>query len=293
MDCCQVAFVALWTVQTAVERLALVDEALAIARNVAAAPGAAHQQAERGIVVSSCLRAAVLSELGRVDEMWPAIAAARAVAQEQRIAFGEVVLGGLEVPWHAMAGRFDECDRVIEQLELLGRRMAHNNADEAIASSRLALRLWQGRSIEMVPVLEAFDSSPYPFAASIAVYLWRAGEHERARRVYAERGAPLDHDSDISLLAWAHAAELALYLGEADLGRHAHERLAPYAGLNTCAGSSLALGPVDTYLALAAAARGDLALAGQHADDAVALAKSWGIPLVADWLAGLRDAHGF
>jgi hypothetical protein len=111
--------------------------------------------------------------------------------------------------------------------------------------------------------------------------------------VYAERGAPLDHDSDISLLAWAHAAELALYLGEADLGRHAHERLAPYAGLNTCAGSSLALGPVDTYLALAAAARGDLALAGQHADDAVALAKSWGIPLVADWLAGLRDAHGF
>jgi hypothetical protein len=293
MDSCQVAFVALWTVETAVERLALVDEALAIARTVAAAQGSGHQQAERGIVVSSCLRAAVLSELGRVDEMWPAIAAARAVAQEQRIAFGEVVLGGLEVPWHAMAGRFDECDRVIEQLELLGRRMAHNNADEAIASSRLALRLWQGRSIEMVPVLEAFDASPYPFAASIAVYLWRAGEHERARRVYAERGAPLEHDNDISLLAWAHAAELALYLGEADLGRRAHELLAPYAGLNTCAGSSLALGPVDTYLALAAAAGGDLPRAGRHADDAVALAKSWGVPLVADWLGGLRDAHGF
>jgi hypothetical protein len=301
MDSCQVAFVALWTVETAVERLALVDEALALAGTMAAAgaAGAAGAAAagaagvERGVVVSSCLRAAVLSELGRVDEMWPAIAAARAVAQEQRIAFGEVVLGGLEVPWHAMAGRFDECDRVIGQLELLGRRMAHNNADESIASSRLALRLWQGRSIEMVPVLEAFDTSPYPFAASIAVYLWRAGEHDRARQVYAERGAPLDHDNDISLLAWAHAAELALYLGETALGADAHARLRPYAGLNTCAGSSLALGPVDTYLALAAAAGGDLPLAARHADDGVALAKSWGIPLVADWLGGLRDAYGF
>jgi hypothetical protein len=287
MDSCQVAFVSLWTAATAVERLALVDEALALGR---AGGGSG---VERSVVVCSCLRAAVLSELGRVDEMWPAVAEARAVAREQRIAFGEVVLGGLEVPWHAMAGRFEECDRIIEELERLGRRMAHNNADEALASSRLALRLWQGRSIEMVPVLEAFDRSPYPFAASIAVYLWRAGEQDRARQVYAERGAPLDHDNDISLLAWAHAAELALYLGEAELGAGAYERLRPYAGLNTCAGSSLALGPVDGYLALAAAAGGDLASAGRHADEALALCEAWRTPLVAAWLDEVRRCHRF
>ena len=295
MDSCQVAFVSLWTASTAVERLALVDEALELGRSVAAAAGRTGGEpgVERSIVVCSCLRAAVLSELGRVDQMWPAIAEARAVAQEQRIAFGEMVLGGLEVPWHAMAGRFDECDRLIDQLELLGRRMAHNNADEAIASSRLALRLWQGRSIEMVPVLEGFDRSPYPFAASIAVYLWRAGEHDRARQVYAERGAPLDHDNDISLLAWAHSAELALHLGEPGLATGAYELLRPYAGANTCAGSSLALGPVDAYLALAAAASGDLPLASSHADDAVALARSWDVPLVVAWLEQTRRRHGF
>jgi hypothetical protein len=144
-----------------------------------------------------------------------------------------------------------------------------------------------------VPVLEAFDETAYPFAASIAVYLWRAGERDKARAVYAERGAPLDHDNDISLLAWAHAAELALHLGEPALAAGAYARLAPLAGLNTCAGSSLALGPVDTYLALAAAATGERDLAARHADDALALAAAWDLPLVGSWLRGLRGEHGF
>jgi hypothetical protein len=157
----------------------------------------------------------------------------------------------------------------------------------------LAICLWQGRPAEMVPVLEAFDETAYPFAASIAVYLWRAGEHDKARAVYAERGAPLEHDNDISLLAWAHAAELALYLGEPALAAGAYAKLAPLAGLNTCAGSSLALGPVDSYLALAAAATGERDLAAKHADDALALAAAWDVPLVAAWLRELRAEYGF
>ena len=70
-------------------------------------------------------------------------------------------------------------------------------------------------------------------------------------------------------------------------------RLAPLAGLNTCAGSSLALGPVDSYLALAAAATGERDLAAKHADEALALAAAWEVPLVAAWLRGLREEHGF
>ena len=103
-------------------------------------------------------------------------------------------------------------------------------------SSLLALRLWQGRSIEVVPILLQFESTPYPFAASVAVYLWRAGEQDQAREYYAEHGARLDHENEISLLAWCHAAELALYLGERDLAAGAYERLVPYAGRSCCAG---------------------------------------------------------
>lgn len=103
----------------------------------------------------------------------------------------------------------------------------------------------------------------------------------------------MEHANDISLLAWAHAAELSLYLGEPALASGAYERLAPLAGLNTCAGSSLALGPVDSYLALAAAAAGERDLAARHADDALALADAWDVPLVAAWLRGLRTEHAF
>lgn len=284
MHACQVVFVALWHAQTSVERLALVREALDLARRT---------QSHRAVVVCATLHAAVLSELGRVEEMWRATAAAREVAREQRIHFGELVVAGIEIPWHAMAGRFEECELLLARVEELGRRMSHSNVDETTAAALLAVRLWQGRPGEMVPVLEAFDESSYPFAASIAVYLWRAGERDRAREVYAERGAPLEHDNDISLLAWAHAAELALHLGEPALGADAYARLAPLAGMNTCAGSSLALGPVDSYLALAAAAAGERDLAARHADDALVLAAAWDVPLVADWLRALRSEHRF
>ncbi|MBA2956601.1 AAA family ATPase [Nocardioides sp. CGMCC 1.13656] len=284
MHACQAVFVSLWHVRTAAERLVLAREALDLAHRT---------RSDRAVVVCSTLLAAALSELGRTDEMWPAVDAARAAAQEQRILFGELVLGGLEIPWRAMAGRFDECERLLEHLQHLGRQMSHSNVDETLAAALLAVRLWQGRPGEMVPVLEAFDESAYPFAASIAVYLWRAGEPGRARAVYAERGAPLDHDNDISLLAWAHAAELALYLGEPALAADAYARLAPFAGLSTCAGSTLALGPVDSYLALAAAATGERDLAARHADDALALAGAWDVPLVAEWLRTLRAEHGF
>lgn len=284
MFACQVCFVALWTAETAVERVGLVREAQELARSTGS---------DRAYVVCATLHAAVLSEVGRAEEMWTAIATARAAAQEQRIAFGELVLGGLEIPWHAMAGRFDECERLLAEIHELGHRLSHHNVEESAAASMLAICLWEGRPGEMVPVLEAFDETAYPFSASVAVYLWRAGEQDKARAVHAERGAPLDHDNDISLLAWAHAAELALYLGDPALAAGAYERLAPLAGLNTCAGSSLALGPVDTYLALAAAAAGERELAARHAEDALALAAAWDVPLVAQWLRGLRASYGF
>jgi hypothetical protein len=203
------------------------------------------------------------------------------------------VLNGIVVPWHAMAGDFDECDRLVEHTRRLAGQISHSNADESVLSSLLAMRLWQGRSLEMVPVLEQFEQTPFPFAASLAVYLWRAGEHDRARVYHAEHGAPLDRVNDISVLSWCHGAELALYLGERELAAGAYDLLAPYAGATCCAGSDLALGPIDAYLALAAAAVGERELAGRHADAALALAEEWRIPLFASWLREVRTMHDF
>ncbi|MFC6345409.1 hypothetical protein ACFP8W_25720, partial [Nocardioides hankookensis] len=208
--------------------LELVTESLELARSTGR---------ERAFVVSACLRAAVLSELGRPDEMRAAVEVARAETQRLRIAFGETVLDGILVPWHAMAGEFDECDRLVEHTRQIAGQISHNNADESVLSSLLAMRLWQGRSIEMVPVLEQFEQSPFPFAASLAVYLWRAGEHDRARAYHAQHGAPLDRVNDIAMLSWCHGAELAPYLAERELAAGAYDLLAPYAGTSCCAGS--------------------------------------------------------
>jgi hypothetical protein len=53
------------------------------------------------------------------------------------------------------------------------------------------------------------------------------------------------------------------------------------------------MGPTDAYLAQAAAAVGELELASRHADRALELMETWGIPLAAEWFRGQRDRFGF
>jgi hypothetical protein len=66
-----------------------------------------------------------------------------------------------------------------------------------------------------------------------------------------------------------------------------------YAGYSCSAGSGLAVGPVDAFLAMAAAATGERELAARHADDALALAQAWEVPLVAAWIREQRTTYGY
>ena len=53
------------------------------------------------------------------------------------------------------------------------------------------------------------------------------------------------------------------------------------------------MGPVDAFLAHAAAAVGERDLAARHADDALRLMEEWQIPLAAQWLRDQRERYGF
>ena len=86
---------------------------------------------------------------------------------------------------------------------------------------------------------------------------------------------------------------MAGYLGDAELGARTYRLLAPYAGQSAVAGSGVASGPVDAYLAMAALAAGETDLARRHADDAEQLAEQWRIPLFTRWLREQRDRLGF
>jgi len=284
LEACAIGFVALWLPGTAPERLEWAQEAARTAQQIGD---------ERGFVVAATLRAIALSELGRPTEMFEAVRTARAEAERLRILFGEMMLDSLELPWLAMAGRLEECHDMIERMQTRGRHLSHNDADVAVVAALTSLRLHEGRGAEAVPVLQEFDSVSTPMSASVAVYLWRSGEHEQARKYFAEHGAPLEHENQASLLAWCHAAEIALYLGQDGIGAAAYDKLAPYAGWNCAVGSALASGPVDCYLACAAAAAGEKDLAARHAEDGLRLARGWGLADLEKWFTQTRADYDF
>ncbi|WP_457110893.1 BTAD domain-containing putative transcriptional regulator [Marmoricola sp. URHA0025 HA25] len=248
---------------------------------------------ERSSVVSSCLRCVALNELGRPAEMFAEIESARLEAERLRIPYGLIVLDGLYLSWLVLAGRFEECDQVLERIERLDEQMSLEHSGDAKATAYLSLMRWQGRDGELAAVLESVADGPFPVSASVAAAMWRAGDHERAAEYAAAHPAQLDHDDWFSVFAWAAAAELALYLGDADLGQRVGELMKPYAGESVSAGSVLASGPVDLFLALAVRATGDADAATQHADRAAELCKAWEIPLVAEWLDRLRAQYAF
>ncbi len=285
MDAAQVAFVTLWTARTAPERLGWAEQALALARETGD---------EQAGVVSGTLLAVVLGELGRPEEMWRAVEEARAEAVRLRIAYGLLVLDTLVLPWHAMAGDLGTCLTLMTELERTVASASLKHSEDALAGARMTIALWSGHAAEVAVMLETLVDGPLPLETVITTYLWRGGEEERARSWYAEHGPALLETEDwFSLLDWAHGACVALWLADPALGARAYARLAGLDGRSAGAGSGNASGPVDAYLAFAAAAVGETDLARRHGDDAERLARTWQLPLFHRWFVEQRERHGF
>ncbi len=285
LDACQLAYVALWCQRTAPERRELVTEAMGLAHRLGN---------ERASVVATTLRAVVAGELGLPSEMWEHAAVGRDWSQRLRLPYGLIVVDSLELPWLAMAGRFEECESTLERIVHLDQQMSLDQTEDATLGALMSLRLWQGRGAETAELLvQMQDQSPLPLTHIVALFLLRAGQESRAREYVRAHPQDLDHDDWFSMLAWCSAGEVALHLGDHALAAAAYARLAPYAGRSCCAGSGVALGPVDVFLAEAAATVGETDLAAGHADRAAALCEEWEVPLVARHLRSQRDRFAF
>jgi hypothetical protein len=165
-----------------------------------------------------------------------------------------------------------------------------------VRGALLIAALWRGGNDEptaaMMRALTA--ETQMPVAAPATVFFLRRGDVDEARQLYeASRPFDLDHDNWLSPLVWAFAGEVAVAFSDAELGAQVYRLLAPLYGRPAVGGTGGAVGPVDAYLALAAAATGERDVAAKHADDALALCETWEIPLVARWLRDQRDRHGF
>ncbi|GAB2736595.1 BTAD domain-containing putative transcriptional regulator [Nocardioides pakistanensis] len=285
LEACQTAFVSIWRAATAEHRRALAEEAVRLAHQI---------EDPSALTAALTVRAVVAGELGDVDTMQTVAAEARRRAEQHRQLYPLVVLDSLEVPWHAMRGEWDLARRLTDHLVATGERMALAQLDNAVAGAELSIGMWQRVPEQLLPrVLEAEDHSNLSVTPAVLALLVRAGRIEEARAHRAARTVDLTADNWFSMLPWSLAAEAALALQDTDLARTSYDLLAPYAGRPCMAGSGMAFGPVDAFLAMSAAALGETELATQHAESALELCRAWRIPLAEQWLHDQRDRYRF
>jgi hypothetical protein len=284
----QTAFIAIWRPATTETRYQLIVEAERLAAELGD---------DVALADALTLHAAVLSELGRPLEMEAELARAREQARRVRNLYCDLVLDCLEVPWRAMRGDDDEVARMIEHLLELGQVTVIPQFEEAFAGALMMQLVWQGRYEEMLGGLVALEATTFlPMATTMTAMYCRAGRVEEARAYQAthldEQAFAMASDSWFSSMAWSMAAESAIHLGDAALASAAYERLSGLTGRISSGGSGAAIGPVDMFLAMAAATTGEAELARRHADRAEELCREWRVPLAAQWVRDERDRFG-
>jgi hypothetical protein len=224
--------------------------------------------------------------------MWQEYDAARPAAERLRMDYAILVLDSMVVAWLVMAERDEEADEVMLRChEALARVNLHQAAD-ALAGLVAVMTMWRGSPITQ-EILDVALDGPMPTNSMLAWLLVRTGDETAGIQFLREHPAQLDHQDWFSNLAWALAGGMAAYAEDAELGARAYELLAPCAGMSAVAGSGVASGPVDAYLALAAFAAGERETATRHAADAERLGREWGIPRFSRWLEETRERFGF
>lgn len=192
-------------------------------------------------------------------------------------------------------GELEEAERLSNAAFAQFAPVSPSRATAVLFGQLFGLRLVQGRAAELHPALERLvaDQPGVPaWTAALALSLVTV---DAERAVATARHALTIVQEDFSWLAGhlvgARAVALAVRAGASDAGLLAayRARLAPWSGLVSWQGTC-SYGPVDTTLALLAAAAGEDADARRYAASAVAQAERLGAPVFVAELAtlGLR-----
>lgn len=282
---CRTMFVALLRPDTLTLRMALAEEAVQAARAAGDVEGE---------VAGLSWLALAANEAGRMAERRAVVREAMAIAAEHRMRYLQVMIGTFQAGLLALEGDLDEADALLLRCTRWAAAATFPFRDEAIAGARLLVEVWRGRAGDLLPHLLALDEvSPVDLSATVSFLLLRAREPDRLRGHLRRHPLPMTPASFDTLSDLAVVAEAALVLGLPDLASTAYPRLLPWSGRMVSAGTGLPLGPVDAFLALAAAAAGERVSAGRHAAEAERLCQEWGQSSVAAWLSAHRAAHAF
>ncbi|PWN03286.1 hypothetical protein DJ010_09225 [Nocardioides silvaticus] len=233
-----------------------------------------------------------LGELGGLDEE---LADIMRVAHEEKQYFVEMVTLNHAHCWASMRGDQVALRSIFDRLYRAFDRVSTAHKVDTVRGAQLLEPLWNPSSSlpSEEEVADFMNESAIPAGPAAAVLALRHGRDDVAHVVFDAFGIDLDTDNWFSPFVWALGAEIGLRLGEPDVAAASYGKLAPYRGTCVVAGTSPAHGPVDAYLALAAAATGETRLATEHAENALELIAAWRIPQVEKWFLGLRDRYAF
>ncbi|MBO9522009.1 MAG: AAA family ATPase [Nocardioidaceae bacterium] len=273
-----------WRRATAPDREEMAREALVLARE---------EGDVRAELLARFLVAVVRCGRGDLAGVEDEVASIRGTARELRLYFLELATITLSQSWAAMRGDQAALSSRIGRLFELDGLISLSQKADALQGALLVPQMWGADPLPAESFLGFIDQANIPIAPGFTVMLLRQGQDELAGQVWSTWPLDLGSDTWFAELLWSFCAEIALGLGLPDLGAEIYTRLLPLRGQCVIAGTGPAHGPADAYLALAAAATGERALATEHAEVALKRCEEWDVPQVARWLGDLREKHGF
>lgn len=282
---CRTLSLAVMGPSTLDRRTALTEESIECARAAGDPDGAG---------VGLFWRAVHAGEAGRIAERRIAAAEAMEHADRHGLRMLQVMLGAYQSAWLALEGRFEQADALLADNLRQAALATFPFRTEAVTAARATIALWRG---EPEVTLELFrgltEATATDTDTGVLIGLIRSGRLAPAAAMLDRRPVSLDADSFAAPFDFAILAEAALVVGRPELAGRLYPLMLPWAGRTAAAGTGPPLGPIDAFLAAAAAAVGEIDVARRHADDAARLCASWPAPVVADWLADLRARYGF
>ena len=276
----------IWRPGSAAQRTAISAEAIQLATEEG--DGVA-------LAVALVQHATAMTELGVLEGFEERVERARAQALEEHHLFALLVLDGLEISWRAMRDEFDAVDVLLADMSAQHERISVEQSGDALMGAVLMKMVWGG---EVQVLLDALDQLEAVTVMPIESHGRDAAVPDRPDRRGPRAGEPAGDRSLPGLVVLLdggrHGRRGCAAHRAARPRRRGVRRAVGHAPASPpCAGSGTCVGPVDAFLAMAAAATGERDLATRHAQDAVRLCEEWRIPLAARWFAEVRETYGF
>ena len=243
-------------------------------------------------------RFVALMELGRVGEAEVVLAAYERAAESAGDAEAVLMARARYAMLAVLHGSFDEAHRLIDSVLELGHRIALADTDRLVATLRAAIvmergpRAEWGRAVDELLEFSRRVPGQY-FEATAAQILTTLGRDAEASTAL-ERLLPqlLSGSGPRWLGAMASLAVVAAATGNSEAAARLYEALVPYRGrLVVLGGANTAWGPVSHYLGLLATQLGQLNLAANEFQAAIAWEEQVGaLPFLAYSLDALAEA---